>query len=145
MPYPSTYEAVPRGVRAIAVGWLDPPHSYAVGTVDQRFLERLFEACLEATTVVLGEESVAVGDGGIRVVASDGTWLVAPTLILHYVTEHAYEPPPEFIAALTGADSRPHESARVERASLGPVFANVTRAVRSTRPRLMNRRITIQT
>jgi hypothetical protein len=46
-------------------------------------------------------------DAEIRVVASDGVWLVAPTLMLHYVTEHAYEPPPEFIAALTAGPFAP--------------------------------------
>jgi hypothetical protein len=42
-----------------------------------------------------------LGDAEIRVVGKDGTWLIAPTLVLHYVTEHAYRPPAEFIDAVS--------------------------------------------
>jgi hypothetical protein len=51
-------------------------------------------------TVERGSDWVTVGDAEIRVGAEDGTWLVAPTLVLHYVTDHAYAPPPEFIEAV---------------------------------------------
>jgi len=44
--------------------------------------------------------SVVLGDAEIRVVAENGTLFVAPTLILHYVVEHGYQPPPEFVDAL---------------------------------------------
>jgi hypothetical protein len=53
--------------------------------------------------------TVAVGDSEIRVVATDGTWLVAPTLILHYVSDHAYRPPLEFIEAVTNGRFAPVE------------------------------------
>jgi hypothetical protein len=42
-----------------------------------------------------------LGDAEIRVVAQDGTWLIAPTLVLHDVTAHGYQPPPEFIDAVS--------------------------------------------
>ena len=117
MPYRSGYAAVPRGVRAIAVGWLDPSHSYTVAEMDEGLLVRLFEACrthavartrgchrclfchsdrepeaglAEPTTVAFADRSVIVADAEIRLVANDGTWLIAPTLILHYVGEHTY-------------------------------------------------------
>jgi len=49
---------------------------------------------------VRGEEAVTVGDAEIRVIAGDGTWFIAPTLILHYVIEHDYRPPSSFVQAL---------------------------------------------
>jgi hypothetical protein len=57
--------------------------------------------------VTQGDESLPVGDAEIRVVAEDGTWLVAPTLVLHYVTAHAYHPPREFIEAVTSGRFAP--------------------------------------
>jgi len=47
----------------------------------------------EPTTVSWGAQSLAVGDE-VHAVTSEGTWLVAPTLVLHYVTAHDYLPPP---------------------------------------------------
>jgi hypothetical protein len=132
-PYLSTYASVRSQVRALAVGWLDPSHPYPVGNVDDEFLGHLFEACRthavartrgwyrcpfcrsEAgveppapTTVARGGEFLPVGDAEIRVVTKDGTWLVAPTLVLHYVLEHAYRPPPEFVEAVTSSRFAPH-------------------------------------
>jgi len=49
---------------------------------------------------VLGDASLPVGDAELRVVAEDGSWPVAPTLVLHYVTAHGYRAPPEFIDAV---------------------------------------------
>ncbi len=123
-PFPATYEPAPPHVRAVAVGWLDPSHPHSVGKVGDEFVARLFEACrahatartrgyhrcpfcpsdrdagVGPTTVLRGRESVQVGDAEIWLVARDGTWLVAPTLVLHYVTGHAYRPPSEFIDAV---------------------------------------------
>jgi hypothetical protein len=123
-PFPGTYEPVPNLVRAVAVGWLDRSHGYNLGSVEEGFVSRLFDACrvnatartrgwhrcsfcsgdgepeVAPTTVIRDGESLAVGDAEIRVVAKDGTWLIAPTLVLHYVTEHAYRPPLEFIEAV---------------------------------------------
>ena len=119
--YPGTYEPLPDGVHAMAVGWLDGDHAFNIGPVPDEFVARLFEACRaratartrgwhrcelcphndsrEATTVSWGAQSLAVGDAEIRTVTNEGTWLVAPTLVLHYVTAHDYLPPPEFVEA----------------------------------------------
>ena len=56
---------------------------------------------VRGTKAVRDGESVSLGDAEIRVVGKDGTWLIAPTLVLHYVTEHAYRPPAEFIDAVS--------------------------------------------
>jgi hypothetical protein len=44
--------------------------------------------------------SAVLGDAEIRVVAAGGKLFVAPTLILHYVVEHGYQPPSAFIEAV---------------------------------------------
>lgn len=43
------------------------------------------------------------GSAEIHVSGPDGTF-VAPTLIVHYVTEHGYCPPPEFVQAVMAQD-----------------------------------------
>jgi len=52
------------------------------------------------TTATWDNESVSLGDAELRLAARDGTWLVAPTLVFHYVTDHGYQPPQEFIEAI---------------------------------------------
>jgi hypothetical protein len=118
---PYTYGPVPEDVRAVAVAWLDAAHPYGVGRVDGTFVDRLLEACREhatartrgyhpcpfcsaegpsPTTFARDGKSLSLGDAEVRVVAEDGTWLVAPTLVLHYVAEHSYQPPPAFVEAV---------------------------------------------
>jgi hypothetical protein len=120
--YPGIYEPLPDGVQAVAVGWLDADHVFNVGAVSDEFIAQPFEACQaraaartrgwhrcdlcphedshEPTTVSWGAQSLAIGDAEVHAVTSEGTWLVAPTLVLHYVTAHDYLPPPEFVQAI---------------------------------------------
>ena len=69
-------------------------------------------AGLGPTTVTREDAAVAVGDAEIRVVTSDGTWLIAPTMVLHYVMVHAYRPPDVFIEAVNSGRFAPSPSAR---------------------------------
>jgi hypothetical protein len=69
-----------------------------------------------------------LGDAEIRVVGKDGTWLIAPTLVLHYVTEHAYRPPAEFIDAVSRGRS-PLLERRIVGTSLAWASAVVARLV----------------
>jgi len=41
-----------------------------------------------------------MGNGEIRVRSASGTWYVAPRLVFHYVAEHNYCPPKDFIDAV---------------------------------------------
>jgi hypothetical protein len=117
-------ETVPENVRAVAVGWLDAHHPYNLGPAEADFVERLFEACRShvsvqtrgwhrcglcpalgeehspPTTATHGQETIIVGDTELRVIGRDGAWLIAPTLVIHYVTEHDYAPQPEFVEAV---------------------------------------------
>ena len=48
------------------------------------------------------EQEIFLGSAEIRVEIG-GHWLAAPDLVYHYVTDHAYLPPIEFIDAVIGA------------------------------------------
>jgi hypothetical protein len=131
-PMPAAYAPIPTGVTAVAVGWLDAEYDYSTGSVEEGFVARLFDVCStnavaqtrgfhhcpfcppraaseppSPTIVERGGESVVLGSAEIHVVGRDGTWLVAPNLVLHYVTDHAYVPPPEFIEAVTSGRVAP--------------------------------------
>lgn len=41
-----------------------------------------------------------LGHAEIRAVSDDGVLYVAPNLIIHYIVDHLYGPPAEFIAAV---------------------------------------------
>ncbi|MEY9887179.1 hypothetical protein ABIA31_000808 [Catenulispora sp. MAP5-51] len=49
---------------------------------------------------VYGDRELFLGHAEIRVVTPDGRWLVAPTLVVHYVRDHGYQPPEEFVDAV---------------------------------------------
>ena len=54
------------------------------------------------------------GNGEIRVVDVMGTTYVAPVLILHYVAEHGYLPPKEFVDAVCVIPSGRFDGSHVE-------------------------------
>jgi hypothetical protein len=45
-------------------------------------------------------EAAVLGDAEIRVVAEGSKVFVAPTLVIHYVVEHRYQPLSEFVEAV---------------------------------------------
>jgi len=55
------------------------------------------------TRASLGDEEILLGAAEIEVASPDGSWYVAPDLIYHYVKEHRYAPPDEFVRACLGA------------------------------------------
>ncbi len=92
------------------VGWLEIGHAFSVGNVPPSFLDRLallvrygvtqatrgFHLC--GFCAVTGRRES--GHAEIRAVDSNGVRFAAPTLILHYVSEHQYAPPLPFIEAV---------------------------------------------
>jgi hypothetical protein len=52
-----------------------------------------------------GEESLVLGSAEIRVFGKGDTLFAAPNLIYHYVINHHYKMPDEFVAALKGGPS----------------------------------------
>lgn len=109
---------------AVNVGWLDASQPYPTGAVPAEFVERLYELCRHPVNRTRGfhwcnlcpppDDSskrwtaelpgpggpYPLGSGEIRVRATGGTRYAAPDLVVHYVTEHRYRPPGEFIAAV---------------------------------------------
>jgi len=120
------------GKGALNVGWLCADHPYPKGEAPAGFLERLAAFCRISVNETRGyhacdlcpggaampqsipyaEEYVLLGSAEIRVFASAKRRLpsgeprayAAPDLVYHYVREHRYLPPVEFIdAVLSGA------------------------------------------
>jgi hypothetical protein len=95
-----------------AIGWLHPDHPYPCGTVPAAFQARLeaFARLASDSTVAL---ALPVAHGyhicefcndarGWRNfgVPAENVLFVAPELVAHYVSEHTYTPPAEFVAAV---------------------------------------------
>jgi hypothetical protein len=103
----------------VNIGWLDAGHEYPRGSVPDAFLARLFDLCASPVNrtrgyhlcpfcavkkmglpAALGGRKVTLGSAEIRVPASDGKAYAAPDLIFHYVRDHEYQPPDEFVDAV---------------------------------------------
>ena len=100
------------------VGWLDGKHAFTTGDMDPVLIGRLTkltrysvrsargvffcEICISPSTVshLIGDELCALGTAEIRVFGNDGSSYAAPNLLVHYILEHNYKPPDEFLTAL---------------------------------------------
>ncbi|TDC09207.1 hypothetical protein E1265_32445 [Streptomyces sp. 8K308] len=123
-PYDYLPATVPAGVTARTVGWLDDSHPFERGPAPADFVRRLGLLCRdqrraqtrgihrcglarlggcgrEPVHVDIEGRRVLLGSAEVRVADVDGAWLIAPTLVYHYVTAHAYLPPDAFVAAVT--------------------------------------------
>ena len=105
------------GLPVLDVGWLELPHPIPTGRAPPGFTQRLFAFCRwdRLVDLTMGHQNCGfctatyhqhwtqyhtpLGNGEIRVLG-DGVAYAAPSLIYHYVTAHAYLPPPAFIAAV---------------------------------------------
>jgi len=100
------------------VGWLDHEHDYPKGAVDSGSLEKLERLCASPVNRTRGVHhcpyckeypvraitaegrTLGLGNAEIRVPGLQGIEYAAPTLIYHYIREHEYRPPEEFLEAL---------------------------------------------
>jgi hypothetical protein len=102
------------------IGWLETPHPFPRNAASEELLDALFEKCLDTVNQTRGwhdcqfcdvpptlplevsrsGKNLGLGSAEIRVNAKDGRIYAAPNLIYHYVSEHDYDPPPEFVEAL---------------------------------------------
>jgi hypothetical protein len=102
------------------VGWLDAEHKYLQGTVPDAFVEQLLAFCqnkvhrskgfhicelcnralFDPVMIKQDNQELLLGSAEIRVFAQNGLVYAAPDLIYHYVVEHHYQPPDEFIQAV---------------------------------------------
>jgi hypothetical protein len=113
----TSYEYLPdcNEPNALNVGWLDNTHPYLQGETSREFHDRLFQFCLSHVNLTRGwhmcnfcgffgpvmrrGQEAQLGSAEIRVVYGDEVY-AAPDLIYHYVVEHRYRPPEEFIQAV---------------------------------------------
>lgn len=118
----SPYEFFPGQPHVLNVGWLSRDYGFPRGPVSFAFVDELSRFTkLEALTrgfhvcefckppldvIALDEgyrdvwEYFRSGNGEFRIVGSDGIAYAAPALLLHYISEHQYQPPQQFIDAV---------------------------------------------
>jgi membrane protease YdiL (CAAX protease family) len=107
------------------VGWLSAGHAFETGEPTEEFLERLWNYCTVSVAptrgvhgcefcpgkdVHLAERNgnkLQLGTSEIRVFSDAGDIYAAPTLIYHYVRDHGYKPPGQFIQALMAQPTPP--------------------------------------
>ncbi|MCP4540712.1 MAG: hypothetical protein GY832_26535 [Chloroflexi bacterium] len=117
---PYEYHVGRKVLDALNIGWLDAVHNYSTGNVSDAFVDRLWDFCCVSVVqtrgshrcelcttssstqlaVQRGTKSLVLGSAEIRVFGGAGRVYAAPNLIYHYVVEHHYRPPEEFIQAV---------------------------------------------
>ena len=117
-PYGYGLKIVKDNTPELNVGWLEKNKPYPIGETSQKFKDRLSIFCSKeflvgltkgvhecefcSPEVVIEGTRLVVGNGEIRVIGKSAIY-AAPELIFHYVVNHHYKPPDEFInAVLTG-------------------------------------------
>jgi hypothetical protein len=103
---------VAAGDHVRAVGWLHPDHPYSRGEVSAEFLERLKKFAAQSRA---SAEALYFGaSGGLHTcelcgrahdigsfgVPGGDLLFIAPPMVVHYIEQHGYCPPPEFVAAV---------------------------------------------
>lgn len=97
---------IARGPRVRAVGWLDAENEYDRGAVDARVVEALRRLAEEGWIhVAVAGPHLCELCGGAResrniLVPARDVLYAAPAMIVHYMADHSYLPPPEFSTAV---------------------------------------------
>jgi hypothetical protein len=107
----------------VNIGWLDDRHIYSQGDAPPDFIARLWAFCASPVNntrgfhecpfcdvepskylmVQQGNEEIGMGSGEIWIFGSNALTYAAPSLIYHYIVNHHYMPPEEFIQATLDA------------------------------------------
>lgn len=106
---------------ALNVGWLDEAVPFQTGKVPQTAIDKLSVLCSRPVRLMRGLHSCQFchpgsgrrkpdGNGEIRVIGRDSVVYASPALLHHYVSEHNYLPPDEFLAALKSSPLEVHLS-----------------------------------
>ena len=108
----STHAYFARGDNVRAVGWLEDGHPFARGPAPADFLAALKTHVASAYQpfIFMGVHLCSLCEKlGLRrqghhnlLIPTADLLYVAPELVVHYVEDHGYQPPPEFIAAVLG-------------------------------------------
>jgi hypothetical protein len=117
------FEYKPDEHAMLNVGWLSKEHPFPRGPVPKAFadeLRRMAEVpvhltrgchvcdfCVPPADIIAVEpryedvwEMFRCGNGEVHVRSETNIVYCAPALVIHYVSEHQYQPPSEFIAAV---------------------------------------------
>jgi len=107
---------------AANVGWLDREHNFPTQQPTEEFLDCLWNFCKHCVVKTRGfhrcelcsdefsnfeqrkTEKLLLGTAEIRVISNDRVY-ASPTLIYHYVSQHHYKPPDDFIKAVIDGPS----------------------------------------
>ncbi len=120
----TSYSYFPGEPKVKNVGWLSAGQDFKRGPVPLGFVDELQRfLCKNLEVITRGRhicefceppkdileldknyievwEYFRSGNGEIRVIGANGTTYSAPALLLHYIAEHQYQPPVEFIEAV---------------------------------------------
>ena len=113
----SEHTMIAAGSHVRAIGWLDDKHGYPKGIAPAEFVHKLRRITESETLLglyenesecllhkLLGLHTCELCDnynhGDDIVVPSDQVMYVAPKMIVHYIKEHGYLPPEQFIDAV---------------------------------------------
>lgn len=132
----SPYSYYPGEEDALSVGWLGSDSPFSQGEVDEGVLSRIAWLCLnepvvqtrgihacefcryqddvECYLLIDGAKPHLLGSNEIRV-PGDGVTYAAPSLVLHYLVDHGYRPPDEFLRAVESLPNRLPEGWQVKR------------------------------
>jgi len=110
------------------VGWLDQARAFSTCEPQKEDIDALWGFCQISVATTRGihecnlckqgfssiqkylSKSILLGSSEIRVISGQGRIYAASNLIFHYVSEHNYSPPAEFVAALrTGLNPESNE------------------------------------
>lgn len=105
-----TDSQVASGPQVRAIGWLDDKHPFRQGSVDPRFvpaLKRLLHPSMFVPVAAAGPHCCELcqkhKDASNLFVPAGDLLYVAPAMVVHYIDEHRYQPPSEFVAAVLNA------------------------------------------
>ncbi|MEZ5324229.1 MAG: hypothetical protein R3F19_04110 [Verrucomicrobiales bacterium] len=120
----TAYSYFPGEPKVKNIGWLSIEHDYKRGPVPLGFVDELVrflskdldavtrgrhvcEFCKPPQEIIESDQNYIevweyfrCGNGEIRVIGENGTTYSAPALLLHYIAEHQYQPPAEFVEAV---------------------------------------------
>lgn len=124
------------------VGWLEPEYEYPTGDVEPAFVSALAELFMDPWAPAVytgyhycrfcdGETSHSYVHNGQRILLGNSNLFLptptalylAPSLILHYITEHQYAPPTVFVDAVLACPQMgsPEYVAMLELHGVGPM------------------------
>lgn len=117
---PYSYHGFRIADNVVNIGWLNNKHTYSQGILQNEFLDKLWEftrlnlirmrgfhicnLCSlrhpSPLSVLREGETLYLGTAEIRVFGKNGKIYAAPNMLYHYIKEHLYNPPEEFITAV---------------------------------------------